>query len=258
VQESENPNVPVAGHCKRGPLAEWRYHGDVKEEPRTPLKGHLVILDCDGVLIDSESISVAVELEELRRHGCSIGYREYLEMTLGRTEEEDIWRHIASASGVALPSGFADRLRDKVRQAFEQELKPIPGVESALKALHFPKCVASGSRPERLSRNLELTGLSRFFDGAIFSATMVARGKPYPDLFLHAADVMRVRPKNCVVVEDSPAGVTAGQRAGMAVLAFVGASHSLPHQSNLLREMGCQVVFDDITELPELCRRIFS
>lgn len=219
----------------------------------------LLIFDFDGVLIDSEIVSCKVELEELRKIGCVVSPGDYLEASLGRTEEELIWAALAESCGVQLPAGFVEETRAKVKRTFETELRTIPWVEGVLETIEYDVCVASGSRLERLHHNMSLTGLDRFFDGRAFSATQVPRGKPFPDLFLHAAAEMGHSPDRCIVVEDSVAGLKAGREAGMTTLGFVGGGHcALLDWARRLQEEGCYGIFDDMRELPRLCREILS
>jgi HAD superfamily hydrolase (TIGR01509 family) len=212
----------------------------------------VLIFDCDGVLIDSEGIGARIELEALQGLGCRLTFEEYLEAALGRTEEEAVWRELASLSGIELPADFAVQTQRIVADAFVRELHAIPGVERVLERLSCPLCVASGSRPERLRRNLCLTRLDRFFGENIFSAAQVPRGKPHPDLFLFAAKQMGVRPESCLVVEDSPAGVQGARAAGMRVFGFTGGSHSFPGLTSRLLETGVERVFDRMEQLPGL------
>jgi HAD superfamily hydrolase (TIGR01509 family) len=212
----------------------------------------LIIFDCDGVLIDSEYLGAHVELEELAALGCRISPEEYLLSALGHTEEDKIWAGWAARFGVTLPPGFGDRTREKVAQAFDRELEPIPGVEAALQGIYHPKCVASGSRMERLERNLRKTGLMPYFEGKYFSAVQVPRGKPHPDLFLYAAKQMGGDPRRCIVVEDSPSGLRAARAAGMQTLTFLGARHVTPGLVQALREAGSEITFDSMTQLPSL------
>ena len=146
-------------------------------------------------------------------------------------------------------------MRRRLYTAIRQELRPIPGIAEALGKLGRPVCVASSSQLERIGLELEVTGLSSFFDGNVFSASMVASGKPAPDLFLHVAREMQVAPADCIVVEDSPAGISAALDAGMAVLAFTGGSHaqSASHRQRL-EALGPRLVFGDMRLLPSLVR----
>lgn len=213
----------------------------------------LVILDCDGVLIDSEIIATRVEVRELRSLGCAISTQEYLETALGRIEEDEVWQEIATRNGVTLPARFVDNTRQKVAASFERDLQPIDRIHEALMALEFPACVASGSRPERLRKNLDQTGLSQYFDGNLFSSAQVSRGKPFPDLYLYACEQMGFTPGQCIVVEDSPFGIQGAVAAGMTTLGFTGGSHHSPRLAQLLKESGCKTLFSDMSELPQFC-----
>lgn len=215
----------------------------------------LLIFDCDGVLIDSEVISSRIELEELRRLGCTISLDRYLEVSLGRTEEEEIWKEIAALDSIELPSDFVRRVHEKVAAAFGEELEPIAGIKRVLEETGYRKCVASGSRMERLTSNLEQTGLVSYFE-RIFSAVEVERGKPFPDLFLYVSEELDISPNKCIVIEDSLAGVDAARQAGMRVLGFTGASHCRPGLRDALLGKGCDDVFDDMVCLPGLCSRL--
>jgi HAD superfamily hydrolase (TIGR01509 family) len=213
----------------------------------------LVILDCDGVLIDSEMIATRVEVRELRNLGCALSTQDYLETALGRIEEDVVWQEIADKNGVALPPGFVEKTKRKVAISFEHELQPIEGIHEALTALTFPICVASGSHPKRLKKNLGQTGLIQYFDGNVFSSAQVSRGKPHPDLYLYACDQMGFAPEQCIVVEDSPFGIQGAVAAGMTTLGFTGGSHHTPRLAQFLRESGCTTLFDDMRELPQFC-----
>lgn len=188
----------------------------------------LVIFDCDGVLVDSEPIAMRIFLETLAAHGCEIdmatGYRRFLGRSLASCCEE-----LRSDFGVDLDAAALGAMRAALYDGFRAGLRPIPGVEAVLTALRdggVRFCVASSSQLERVELSLGLTGLAPRFAGRMFSATMVARGKPAPDLFLHAARALGAEPARCLVVEDSGAGVRAAQAAGMAVVGFTGGGHA--------------------------------
>ncbi|GAB4245416.1 MAG: HAD family hydrolase [Acidobacteriota bacterium] len=220
----------------------------------------LLILDLDGVLIDSEEPGLRVEMEVLRALGCRFSAAEYVEAALGRTDEENLWEEVAAASGIALPPGFPNRMREAVAAALRRELRPVPGARQLLEWLRERRisyCLASGSRPERLRRNLEWVGLAPFFDENVFSGLEVERGKPEPFLFLEAAARMRAAPEDCLVIEDSPAGVTAARRAGMEVWGFAGAGHFrlYPRLRERLVEAGAALLFESLAALPGLLER---
>jgi HAD superfamily hydrolase (TIGR01509 family) len=206
----------------------------------------LVILDCDGVLVDSEPIAVRLDVVVLGKLGWHLTEAEVVERFVGRSREYMVGE-IEAAIGRPLPAGWEDELRALYREAFEAELAPVDGVVEALDRIAAPTCVASSSSHERLRLTLGLTGLLGRFEGRIFSAADVANGKPAPDLFLHAADAMGADPRRCVVVEDSWYGVEAARAAGMTAFGYAG---GLTPRERL--EGPSTTVFDDMRELPAL------
>ena len=206
----------------------------------------LVIFDCDGVLVDSEPISVRLDVEMLAELGVTMTAEEVIERFVGRSPEV-IVQAVEAELGHPPPDGWFERGEQELRERFEAELEPVPGIVEALGRITLPMCVASSSPPERLRFKLELTGLYDRFAGHIFSASEVANGKPAPDLFLHAAERMGVEPAGCVVVEDSRYGVQAARAAGMDVLGYAG---GLTPADVLAGPR--TVVFDDMRSLPDL------
>jgi HAD superfamily hydrolase (TIGR01509 family) len=167
---------------------------------------------------------------------------------------------VEASLGRGLAPEALDDLRREILEAFGRELRAVPGVAKAVERLGRPFCVASSSIPERIRYSLRITGLLPLFEPDIFSATMVVRGKPAPDLFLLAAKRMKAEPAQCIVVEDSIHGAKAGKAAGMIVLGFIGGSHirgnaarERSHGERLTRA-GATVVFDKLADLPELVR----
>ncbi len=211
----------------------------------------LVIFDCDGVLVDSEAIACRVDAEILSALGFPIAFEEFRDRYVG-ISTATMCADIEARHGRRLPADIADRLLAAVLAAFEAELAPIPGIPEALRAIGAPRCVASSSDPPRIRRSLEIAGLLGLFEPHLFSATMVARGKPAPDIFLHAAASMGVAPRGCVVVEDSIPGVQAARAAGMRVLGFTGGGHCGPGHGARLAAAGAALVFDDMAQLPRL------
>jgi HAD superfamily hydrolase (TIGR01509 family) len=206
----------------------------------------LVIFDCDGVLVDSEPISVRIDVEMLGELSLTITEEEVIERFVGRSPEV-IGQAVEEELGHPPPPDWFKRTEERLTEAFAAELKPVPGIVTALGQITAPVCVASSSAPERLRFKLELTGLYERFAGHIFSAAEVANGKPAPDLFLHAAERMHTDPSRCVVVEDSRYGVQAARAAGMDVFAYAGGV-----TPGDVLEGPRTVVFDDMHELPEL------
>ena len=214
----------------------------------------LVIFDCDGVLVDSEPISLRLLLETLASAGVALTPAEADELFLGRslaTTREIVARDY----GLVVTDAALDAMRRALYAAFRAELRPIAGVAETLDALPCGYCVASSSQPERVRLSLEVTGLWPRFEGRAFSSTMVARGKPFPDLFLHAARGLGYAPAACLVVEDSPAGIMAAQAADMRVVAFTGGSHAARQEyRDRVAALAPDAVIDDIRELVRLCR----
>jgi HAD superfamily hydrolase (TIGR01509 family) len=219
----------------------------------TPPAG-LIIFDCDGVLVDSEPLALRVLLDGIAERGVAIEEAVAYERFLGRSLASVI-ETVERDFGVALETDALERMRDTLYALFREELRAVAGVAEAVGRLDIPVCVASSSQMERIRLSLEITGLGALFEGRVFSATMVANGKPAPDLFLLAASRMHVDPGRCIVIEDSPAGIEAAKRAGMRVFAFTGGSHarSAGHRSRL-EALRPDLVFDDMARLPELVR----
>jgi len=208
----------------------------------------LLIFDCDGVLVDSEVLSCRIDAEFLTEIGVPYTAEEIARQFLGVSLKTMISR-IESERDCKLPDDFSEKLNRTLFARFETDLKPIEGVRDAILSLPFPRCVASSSIPERIALSLRVTGLADLFDN-IFSSTQVARGKPAPDLFLHAASRMNTLPEECLVIEDSIAGVQAARAAGMRVIGFVGGSHCGPGHAEKLRQVGAQAVIERMTDLP--------
>jgi HAD superfamily hydrolase (TIGR01509 family) len=139
-----------------------------------------------------------------------------------------------------------------------RDLKPIAGVETAIAALPYTRCVASSSSLERIRVSLQATGLASLFGANIFSATQVAHGKPAPDLYLFAATRMGVAPEHCVVIEDSALGVAAGRAAGMKVIGFTGAAHAADGAAQGLAAAGACSVIAAMVDLPSAVERLMS
>ncbi|MER9868358.1 HAD family hydrolase [Mesorhizobium sp. M0136] len=212
----------------------------------------LVIFDCDGVLVDSEMLSVSALLEMIALAGGNVSEDIAYEHFLGKSMKS-VREILASDFGLDLTDQHLTEMRSELMRKFRQELKPMPGIAQVLPKLGVPCCVASSGTLERIRYALEVTGLLALLEPHLFSAAMVARGKPAPDLFLHAADKMRAAPRNCLVVEDSPAGIEAARAAGMRVLAFTGGSHTgNPALKARLASSEPDFIFADMLQLPDL------
>ncbi len=213
----------------------------------------LVIFDCDGVLVDSENLSVAVLTEVIQRAGGAVEEHHIFDRFLGRSMAS-AKQILEQEFGFLFTQAHDGEMREALFQRFRTELQPVPGVAQVLRALPVATCVASSSSPERIRLSLEVTGLLPLLDPHIFSAAMVEHGKPAPDLFLHAARSMGVAPEACAVVEDSPVGIAAAKAAGMRALAFTGGSHHAGKA--FLREAleagKPDAIFDDMRKVPAL------
>lgn len=188
-----------------------------------PAPVDLVIFDCDGVLIDSELLSARILIEQVAAHGISIDRAYVRDHFLGRSFPT-VAQIIRDRFALTLPPDFEARYRARLLELFETELAVTPGIFDLLPRLTVPRCVATSSSPPRVARSLAISGLAPFFSH-VFTASLVARGKPAPDLFLHTAQAMGADPARCLVIEDSRPGIAAAQAAAMPVLLFTGGSH---------------------------------
>ncbi len=208
----------------------------------------LIIFDCDGVLVDSEPIAYRIFSETLLSEGIKISQKEYTPLFVGYSIESCIKR-AEEYSGKTLSDNFAKNYYSSLFAEFKRELKPIPYVKDALEAIPFPKCVASSGKHEKMKLTLGLTGLFQMFNGKIFSSSDVKRGKPYPDLFLYAANNCGALPENCAVIEDSKPGILAAVSAGMKVFGYV--KNADPIVVEDYTNTGA-VVFSSMKDLPKL------
>ncbi|MEU8752170.1 HAD family hydrolase [Streptomyces chartreusis] len=203
----------------------------------------LVIFDNDGVLVDSEPISNRLLAAYLTELGHPTSYEDSIRDYMGSAMHR-IHDLVLERTGERLPEDFDDVFHARVFDAFERELKAVPGAVDVLEKLGgdgVPYCVASSGSHERIRVGHRTTGLDRYFDeGRVFSSQDVGRGKPAPDLFLHAAERMGVAPARCLVVEDSPLGVQAAVAAGMDVYGFTAMTPpaKLAGATQLFSDMG--------------------
>jgi HAD superfamily hydrolase (TIGR01509 family) len=210
----------------------------------------LVIFDCDGVLVDSEVIASRIFAACLCEAGIELTVEQAMAFGVGKSATT-LGAAVEQEFGRPLPPDFVERMRARVMTAFTGELKAVDGVDRLLSTLTLPRCVASNSHIDRVRHALTATHLLSHFDPHIYTAAMVERGKPAPDLFLFAAARHGVAPDQCLVVEDSLSGVAAALAAGMPVAGFVGASHCQPDHGTTMRHAGCVEVFMRMQELAE-------
>jgi HAD superfamily hydrolase (TIGR01509 family) len=208
----------------------------------------MVIFDCNGVLVDSEPLATAVAAEEFTRAGFPMTPEMVARYFTGR-RPADMFAAVEAATQKKLPPNFAALVSAATLRRFRTDLRPMPHVVYALTWLRGPKSVASSSSFDRIWMTLETTGLRKFFENSLFSARDVPHGKPAPDLLLHAAAKMRIAPQDCIVVEDSAAGVAAAHAAGMTPIGFVGGSHADASTASALMIAGAETVIADMRAL---------
>ncbi len=173
-----------------------------------------IIFDCDGTLVDSEYLcNLGLEIK-LREYGVESSAYEMMRRFRGG-KLANILDELEVDHQIRLREDFVSSYRSLVDNLFEQQLQPCAGVSEMLEEIGYPKCIASSGPIEKINKALSITGLSRYFNGNIYSSYRVGSWKPDPGIFLHAARDMGFQPYECAVVEDSPLGIAAAQSAGM-------------------------------------------
>ncbi len=208
----------------------------------------MVIFDCNGVLVDSEPIASEVLAAALNRVDVPLTPEMVAREFHGR-RTADIFVTIEKTMKRSLPPNFAATVAAETLRRFRAELQPIPHAAHALTWIRGPKAVASSSAMDRIRTSLEVTGLLRFFESRLFSASHVADGKPAPDLFLATAIELEVTPTDCIVVEDSVPGIAAAKAAGMAAIGFIGSPLSGGRMAPELMAAGARTVIADMRAL---------
>jgi len=214
-----------------------------------------VIFDCDGVLVDSEVLAHEVEIAVLAEIGLTYDPHDFIVRFMGRSSK--VFYELLDADGQArLGRSIVDEIqkpiRARYRKAVEERLAEVPGALAAVRSLKLPKAVASSSTVRGLGIKLRKVGHWDHFAPHIYSAEHVEHSKPAPDLFLHAATALGIAPGECLVIEDSVNGVTAGIAAGMRVWGFSGGGHMTPRIAALLSEAGAERIVADWAEAERL------
>lgn len=212
-------------------------------------KFELIIFDCDGVLVDSERVANEVFAKILKEEcGLSFSLDDMFETFVGHSSKQCM-KVIEEMLGSKPPSGLEARYKNDINRALKESVTAVNGIEQALAEISIPYCVASSGSYEKMRVTLSKTNLLGLFDGKLHSTSDVARGKPFPDIYLHAAQSMGcLEPGRCLVIEDSPLGVEAGVAAGMVVFGYAelmkeerliesGAHHIFKEMSNLANEI---------------------
>jgi len=209
----------------------------------TSSRFEFVIFDCDGVLIDSETIALPVLGTMLAELGVHLDVPE-VHRRFGGLSIAQVMAAVADTLGTIPPETFEADLARRWEDALRTELVPIPGVTAVLEGLRLPFCTASNAESHEVRFNLDVVGLRHHFGDRIFAATDVAHPKPAPDLYLLAARTYGVDPARCAVIEDTPTGAAAGAAAGMHVFGY-----STRHPEDLLRAAGARDIFRPMDEL---------
>jgi HAD superfamily hydrolase (TIGR01509 family) len=212
----------------------------------TLLQFELVIFDCDGVLVDSEHLAnqifAAILLEE---YGLRFSLKEMFRHFVGRSRSQCM-SVIEEMVGSQPSARVADRYETEINAALELSVEAVTGVHSVLANLELPFCVASSGSHQKMKKTLGKTDLMQYFEGNVFSASDVSRGKPFPDIYLHAASQMGVSdPSRCLVIEDSPTGVRAAVNAGMTVFGYAELM-----DASSLSSAGADLIFNNMSALP--------
>jgi len=211
----------------------------------------LVIFDCDGVLLDSEIIACAAEAEAMRNIGYDITTEE-VAIRFAGIPDEAIDLIFEKELGRPLPENFRADIKRKVLDKYRTELQPIDGAKTLLSTLKTNKCIASSAAPAKLALGLVNADLFELVYPHIFSAHLVERGKPHPDIFDYAAKAMDVSTARCLVVEDSVAGVTAAVTAGMKCIGFTGGAHCQAGHADRLHDAGAFQVIERLEQILDI------
>jgi HAD superfamily hydrolase (TIGR01509 family) len=211
-----------------------------------------IVFDFDGVIADSEVLSNSVLAEFVTELGVPTTLEDSYTNFMGK-RFHDVVEAIELTIGRKLPDGFAEDYQRRTLERFRSELRPIEGAREFIEALiDIPRCIASSSSPDRLALCLNVLNMTELFQGRVFSASSVARGKPHPDIFLYAAQELAVKAEECVVIEDSVGGVMAARAAGATVIGLTAAGHiQTGHDAKLLEAGARHVVrsFDQALEV---------
>jgi len=211
---------------------------------------HHIIFDCDGVLVDSEPLSMKVDQELLAENGIVMSEEEVTRRFVGFTFGALIAK-VELDFGVRLPEGISEEKDRRLLALYERELVATAGALDIARSLGLPKSVASNSPRERVEAAFRITGLGAFFNGNITTFEDVRNGKPAPDVYLLAAKRAGVSPSQCLVIEDSQAGVISAVAAGCPVIGFAGLAHDRDAAALMLRQSGAINVLFSLYDLAD-------
>lgn len=212
-----------------------------------------VIFDFDGVLIDSEQISMAIDRGLLAESGVDFSEAEIHQRFVGKTFEQMI-REVEHEFGRKLPDDLEIRKDTLMLDAYRRELQPVPGVVAMLEHLHLPCSIGTNGPRARALEALKITGLDRFFGERLTTFEDVANGKPAPDIYLLAAKRAGFDPADCLVIEDSSTGATAALAAGCKVVGFTGVAHHPEQAAEELHQVGVRTIINDHADIITMLR----
>ena len=208
----------------------------------------LIIFDCDGVLIDSETISAKVISNQFNKLGIDINTQYVQKHFVGQSYLK-VKGHVLKNFNIQLADNFEEEYRVELLKVVDKELKIVPGIENILNQLNIQKCVATSSSKKRAISSLKTVGIYEYVKDNIFSAYNLGdKGKPAPDIYLNSAKKFNIEPQNVLVIEDSLVGIEGGKRAGMRTWHFIGASHLKAWDKNHKYTYEPDFVFDDMTK----------
>ncbi len=218
----------------------------------------LVIFDFDGVVADSEILANTVLAETITELGVPTTLDDAYRLYMGK-RLADVIASVEIELERPVPQDFSADFQARTLVRFRRELHPVEGVHEYINAFaHIPRCIASSSSPERLSVCLKILQLEKTFGPHVYSASNVPRGKPYPDLFLHASERMGAKPGQTIVIEDSVSGVQAGVAAGMNVIGLLAASHIRDGHEERLREAGAHFIARSFADAGRFTRELLT
>jgi HAD superfamily hydrolase (TIGR01509 family) len=201
-----------------------------------------IIFDCDGVLIDSESIAIGVLVDMANYLGANMNVEESLISLKGKAFNRCM-EFISKRINKPLPINFETDYRINTFEAFREKIQPIKGIQDVIENLTIPFCVASSGPENKIRLNLEITGLLPFFESNIFSCYAIQKWKPEPDIFLWAAETMGFKPNECLVIEDSISGIRAAKTGGFDVYGYT------EHDYNNELQSEANTTFDSMDKL---------
>lgn len=218
----------------------------------------MLIFDFDGVIADSEVVANSVLAEVVSELGVPTTLEDSYNRYMGK-RFPDVIAAVQADVGRPLPTTFAEDFQARTLAALRRDLKPVSGARDYIEAFDaIPKCIASSSSPDRLNLCLDVLALRTVFGSRVYSASLVPRGKPHPDIFLHAAKRMEAAPSRTIVIEDSASGVEAGVAAGMTVIGLLAASHIREGHRDRLLAAGVDHVAETFREAAAITRHLLE